>query len=116
MYKLQLPDYKLNNFFDEILEDRQGAASNYLLGRLKAIKPFLFSKEKEFEKLMFSKEGNRLFNVEENNLIEIPKETKLSEFFNFANSITKRDLIEKLRKYQLEGLFENIPSMTLSRN
>ncbi|WP_026566618.1 HNH endonuclease [Bacillus sp. UNC41MFS5] len=114
MYKLQLPDYQLNDFFDGILEDRQGAASNFLLGRLKAIKPFLLNKEVLYRNLMFSEEGNKIFNMEENKFIEIPKDFKLGQFLNFSNSITKNDLIEKLKEYGLERLFENITSMRLS--
>ncbi|MGW5955331.1 HNH endonuclease signature motif containing protein [Bacillus mycoides] len=114
MYRLQLPDYQLTDFFDEILEDRQGIASNFLLGRLRAIKPFLLNKEEEYKNLMFSEEGNNLFTVEENKNIGIPKNVKLGHFLNFADGIAKRDLIEKLREYGLESLFENIISMGLS--
>lgn len=114
MYKLQLPDYQLDDFFDEILEDRQGEASNFLLGRLKAIKPLLVNKEDQYRNLMFSEEGNKLFTIEENKIIEIPKDLNLGQFLNFSNSITKNDLIEKLREYGLEPLFENITSLRLS--
>ncbi|MBU8689493.1 HNH endonuclease [Priestia megaterium] len=115
MYKLQLPDYQLNDFFDEILKGRQGAASKFLFGRLKSIKPFLINKEEEYRSLMFSKGGNKLFTIAENKLIEIPKNLKLGQFLNFSNSITKNDLIEKLREYGLEPLFENITTMELSQ-
>lgn len=114
MFKLQLPEYQLNDFFDEILEGRQGIASNFLLGRLKAIKPILVNKEEEYRELMFSEVGNNLFTIDENKSIDIPKDIRLGQFLNFSNNITKIELIKKIREYGLEPLFENITSMRLA--
>jgi len=52
MKKLRMPDFKLNNFYGELLKGRHNnTKNNFLIDRLAAIKDFLVDQETEYERL-----------------------------------------------------------------
>lgn len=124
MYKLTKPTLKIDDFFDDLLTNRQSAAGKFRLGRLKAIKQTLITNETLYNNLVMGNQRNELHQIDPIQKIEIPGNTPVSEFFNFPVSITKEKLLEKLREYKLiecvdvgqtrSGILEQLEEITLA--
>lgn len=101
MYKLSKPNIKIEDFFDEILANRQSAAGKFRVGRIKAIKSHLIEKEIQYNNFVTNKVRNELYQIVPTQTIEIPRETPVLQFFNFPDTISKNKLLEKLTDYKL---------------
>ncbi len=101
MYKLSKPNIKIADFFDELLANRQSAAGKFRLGRIKSIKSDLIEKEVQYNNFVANEDGNELHQIVPTQIIEIPRDTPVLQFFNFPNTIAKNRLLEKLRDYKL---------------
>lgn len=77
MYQLELPEYMLNDFFDEMLKGRHNNDKNkFLKTRLLAVKEFLISEEDKYKSLAEKSELHLLSEIEK---IEIPGNIELIE-------------------------------------
>lgn len=110
MYSLEVPYYKLEDFFDEMLSTRQGEKYNFLRGRLIAIKNTLIEEERKY---LITINEKKLHTLTENVSIEIPKNIILKDMLNLPNSINRDDLIELLIKNGLDAIFDNVLEMGL---
>lgn len=101
MYKLLKPNIKMNDFFDDLLADRQGSAGKFRLGRIKSVKSELIEKENQYINFATNEDRNELYRLAPTEIIEIPRDTPVLQFFNFPDTISKIKLLEKLREYKL---------------
>lgn len=101
MYKLSKPNIKMDDFFDDLLANRQGSAGKFRLGRIKSIKSELIEKEIQYTNFIANEDRNELHQIVPTQIIEIPRDTPVLQFFNFPNTIAKNKLLEKLREYKL---------------
>lgn len=101
MYKLLKPTVKIEDFFDELLTNRQSTAGKFRLGRIKSIKHDLIEKEIQYNDFVANEQRNELYRIVPTQRIEIPRDTPVLEFFNFPKTITKPKLLERLREYKL---------------
>ncbi|TBL14513.1 hypothetical protein EYB35_08380 [Bacillus paranthracis] len=77
MYLLKLPLYKIENFYEEMLEGRHNNAKNkYLRTRLLKIQPLLQVAQKNY-KILGKKQS--LHKIQEEKIINIPNDVKLEE-------------------------------------
>lgn len=111
MYSIEVPNYKLEDFFDEMLSTRQGEKYNFLKGRLLAIKNTLVEEERQY--LTLAVEEKKLHTVMENVSIEIPRNILLSDILKPNVGINRDKLIELLNKNGLNDLFDNLSEMNL---
>ena len=101
MYKIPKPTIKLDDFFDDLLANRQSEAGNFRMGRIKSIKTELIEKEIRYSQLILDEEKNDLHLITPFQKINIPRDTLVLNFFNFSAATPKNKLIEKITNYKL---------------
>ncbi|HFK1753500.1 TPA: HNH endonuclease signature motif containing protein [Bacillus cereus] len=113
MYSVKFPDYVLADFFDEMLATREGAAYNFLKGRITSIKNILLEEEKEYLKLASPNFAGGLYDLEEKIEIRISEEEILGSIINVPNTISKSELIDLLKRKGISPIFNNLEEMSL---
>ena len=113
MYKLSKPNIKIDDFFDDLLANRQGFAGKFRVGRIKSIKSELIEKETHYTNFLAHENKNELHQIVPTQVIEIPRDTPVLQFFNFPNTIAKNKLLEKLREYKLIDFIDSTQSKNL---
>ena len=60
MYKLSKPNIKIEDFFDDLIANRQSSAGRFRLGRIKSIKSELIEKEIQYTNFLANEDRNEL--------------------------------------------------------
>lgn len=77
MYLLELPDYKIEDFYEDMLEGRHdNSKNNFLRTRLLSIQQFLKDVQNDYETLGSDK---LLYTISENKIISIPTDSDIDE-------------------------------------
>lgn len=120
MKKLKNPEFKLNEFYDELLKGRHNNTKNkFLISRLTIVKEFLISKEAEYQELAITKSMHLISEHQEIIIVNPISETEemveitademekvYTEFLVESPDSTKkgREIYKKILKNTLFGI------------
>ncbi|WP_342540344.1 HNH endonuclease signature motif containing protein [Heyndrickxia sp. FSL K6-6286] len=91
MYLLKLPEYSIENYFDEMLNGRHDNEKNkFIKTRLESIKTKLIVEEKSYQSLAEKKE---LYTIREQVNISIPKTVELKESIPETINVTEMEKV-----------------------
>lgn len=107
MYLLKLPRYKIEDFYEEMLEGRHNNTKNqFLRSRLLSVHSFLQDAQSNYETLA---KNQQLYTIQENETINIPSNVELEE------SIPRTITIKEMEKVYTNFLVEKPDSIKIGR-